>query len=90
MAENQQEVRGLALRGADGGIYFIPETQLRQYRLTDEAAAEVEELLQQGTDVEGYGYLNVSVVGSFTFILPPSAFTWPTTVSETTPYTQTH
>jgi hypothetical protein len=50
---SEEEIRGTLLRGADGAVYFIPDSAMPAYRVPDEHAAEAREWT--GGDVEAYG-----------------------------------
>ena len=39
--------KGTLIRGADGGLFFIPEDQMQTFRLPDEHTAEARKVLDQ-------------------------------------------
>ena len=41
--------KGTLIRGADGGLYYLTDDQLRAFRLPDEAAKEVGSSIEQPT-----------------------------------------
>jgi hypothetical protein len=48
------EIDGALIRGADGGLYFIPSADLQAFRLPDDQAAPVLDAMDQQGDVQGY------------------------------------
>ncbi|HEU4325183.1 MAG TPA: hypothetical protein VFS21_18725 [Roseiflexaceae bacterium] len=48
MSEQQKDVSGTLFRGADGNLYFIPDTYLPAFRVFKSARGKVEGLLKGG------------------------------------------
>jgi hypothetical protein len=45
MSENQRTVSGTLMRGADGSLYFIPDSVLEPFRVFDSEQSRIEGLL---------------------------------------------
>jgi len=41
MSEQQQNVRGTIIRGDDGSLYFVPDSELEPYRVDDDNDKQV-------------------------------------------------
>jgi len=52
--EQGQEISGTWLRGADGGLYFIPDADLETFRIPDADSSEVLQEVDAGGEAEGY------------------------------------
>lgn len=55
MAEEEAET-GALLQGADGAMYFVPEQDLAQYRLSDDEAASAAEAMGDDDEVSGFAF----------------------------------
>jgi hypothetical protein len=64
MTREQTEVEGTLIRGADGALYFIPQSELQAYQVPDTIAKEAEQVLTESMDVRGFDAL-------FTSLTPP-------------------
>ena len=53
---------GTLLRRPDGALYFIPDAVLERYRLSPAEAVQVQEVLAQDDDVQGYALVLPSLV----------------------------
>jgi len=59
-SERRGEISGTWMRGADGGLYFIPDADLETYRVPDELAGPVLAEIDEGDDTEGLGGLEAT------------------------------
>jgi hypothetical protein len=64
MTQERTEVEGTLIRGADGALYFIPQSELQAYQVPDTIAKEAEQVVTEGMDVQGFDAL-------FTSLTPP-------------------
>ena len=64
MTQEQREVEGTLIRGADGTLYFIPQNDLQAYQVPDTIATEAKQALTGSVDVQGFDAL-------FTSLTPP-------------------
>ncbi len=55
MADEEAE-NGALLQGADGAMYFVPEADLAQYRLSDDDAASAAEAMEDDDEVSGFAF----------------------------------
>ena len=47
-----EEVKGTWMRGPDGNLYFIPDSDLAAFRVPDDQAAKTLKEIDEGSDVE--------------------------------------
>lgn len=59
MADEEEATNGTVLQGNGGAVYFIPDDQLETFRIGDEEAASVNEVLD--SEVEGFAYSKVGI-----------------------------
>src|SRR5437773_1305558 len=52
--EPGNEIPGTWLRGADGGLYFIPDADLESYRVPDDLAKPALNAIDNGDEVTGF------------------------------------
>jgi len=53
MANSEMKRSGTMIRGADGALYFIPDEEIDGYRVPEEVAAPVREILDRHQNVTG-------------------------------------
>ena len=73
---NQNEagtIAGSVLRGADGALYFIPNSVLDVCRLSETTATQVGEAFAEGEEVSGFGFqvANLSPLGQLALPVGP-------------------
>jgi hypothetical protein len=47
-----EDLKGTWMRGPDGSLYFIPDSDLAAFRVPDDQAAKTLKQIDQGSDVE--------------------------------------